>query len=98
MGPPRPGAWSASRWRRRSDGPGDPVAGLPLAGRPAADQPAGALPRPEPVAEVRLGDLLEHRQVALEVGQDGLALLPGERLAPAGVLLEEPLQGPGNGR
>src|SRR6185437_2599932 len=64
-------------------GRGLAVARLVLAGRPAADQAARPVPRPSPVAEVRFGDLLQQRYVVLEVGQDLLPLLPGQRLAGA---------------
>src|SRR5215472_10241811 len=72
-----------------------PVARLRLAGRPGAHQPAGALPGLQPVAEVGARDVLEFPDVVLEVGQHGLALRPGQRLALARVLLQEALKRPG---
>src|SRR5215470_11316599 len=71
------------------------VTGLRLPGRPGADQPAGAFPRLQPVAEVGAGEAFELPDVVLEVGQHGLALLPGQRLPLARVLLQEALQRPG---
>jgi hypothetical protein len=44
------------------------------------------------VAEIGLGDLLQQPDVLLEVGQHGLPLLPGERLAGPGAALQHPLQ------
>src|SRR5438034_607056 len=73
------------------------VARLVLAGRPAADQPARPVFRLQPVAEVRLGDLLEQPDVVLDVGQHLLPLLPGQGLAGARAALQEPLERLGEG-
>src|SRR5262249_48493640 len=87
-----------SRAAHRAALAGLPVARLRLPGRPGAHQSAGALPGLQPVAEVGAGDVLELPDVVLEIGQHGLALRPGQRLAMARVLLQEALQGPGQCR
>src|SRR5437867_698519 len=78
-------------------GRGQAVARLVLAGRSATDLSAGPVPGPQPVAEVALRDLLEQREIVLEVGQHLLPLLPGQGLAGARAALEVPFERLGEG-
>ena len=98
--------WTASRCRagrrarrcRAEVVAGLAVAGLALPDRTVADQPAGPLPWLQPVAEVRLGDLLQQPDIGLEVRQHRLPLLPGQRLAGSGAALQHPFQRAGQCR
>src|ERR1035438_7604669 len=77
---------------------GTAVTRLPLAWRPLPHQAAGTLPGLQPVAEIRLGDLPQQPDVRVEVRQQRLALLPGERLPAGRLLLQDALKRPGDGR